>query len=117
SDVTEVWQLYFGLMFIAAVLYAPGGLAGLIMRHGPVWRAGALPRLLPAYALALLPLALALCGAVMIIEMAAHLFVKAAEGSMMTLMGVPLDSASPLPWAAAILALALGALALRRVWH
>ena len=42
SDVTEVWQLYFGLLFIATVMYAPGGLAGLIMMHGPIWRAGAL---------------------------------------------------------------------------
>ena len=42
SDVTEVWQLYFGLMFIATVMYAPGGLAGLVMMHGPIWRAGAL---------------------------------------------------------------------------
>ena len=34
SDVTEVWQLYFGLMFIATVMYAPGGLAGL---HHDAW--------------------------------------------------------------------------------
>ena len=57
SDVTEVWQLYFGLMFIATVMYAPGGLAGLIMMHGPIWRAGALLGLLPAYALMLVPIA------------------------------------------------------------
>jgi branched-chain amino acid transport system permease protein len=116
SDVTEVWQLYFGLMFIAAVMYAPGGLAGLVMRHGPVWRAGALPRLLPAYALLLLPLALGFGGAVLIIEMAAHLFVKASEGSLMTMMGFGFDSASPLPWAMAVLAFAAGVLLLRRVW-
>ena len=40
SDITEVWQLYFGLLFIAVVMYAPGGLAGLIMMHRPAWRAG-----------------------------------------------------------------------------
>ena len=49
SDVTEVWQLYFGLMFVAAVMYAPGGLAGLVMMHGPLWRAGTLRWVLPAY--------------------------------------------------------------------
>ncbi len=117
SDVTEVWQLYFGLMFIAVVMYAPGGLAGLIMRHGPVWRAGALSRLLPAYGLLLLPLALALGGAILVIEMAAHLFVKASEGPLMTIAGIGFDSASALPWMVALLALIGGALMLRRVWH
>lgn len=29
SDVTEIWQLYFGLLFIATVIFAPGGIAGL----------------------------------------------------------------------------------------
>ena len=29
SDVTDVWQLYFGLLFIGVVLFAPGGVAGL----------------------------------------------------------------------------------------
>lgn len=117
SDVTEVWQLYFGLMFIAAVMYAPGGLAGLIMRHGPLWRAGVLHRLLSAYALTLLPMALALGGSVLVIEMAAHLFTKASEGSMMTLMGVEFDSAGAWPWAVAILALGAGIPLMRYAWR
>jgi branched-chain amino acid transport system permease protein len=117
SDITEVWQLYFGLMFIAAVMYAPGGLAGLIMMHGPVWRAGALSRLLPAYALLLVPLALALGGAVMIIEMVTHLFVKASEGSVMTMAGFTYDIASWRPWAVALIALIAGALLSRLAWR
>ena len=44
SDLTEIWQLYFGLMFIAMVMFAPSGLAGLIMMHRPFWRAGTLHR-------------------------------------------------------------------------
>jgi branched-chain amino acid transport system permease protein len=117
SDVTEVWELYFGLMFIAAVMYAPGGLAGLIMMHGPIRRAGALSALLPTYALLLVPLALVLGGSVLMIEMAAHLLVKASEGSLMTVMGVVIDSQAPLPWVAAFLALAAGALLLHRAWR
>ncbi|MFI4997111.1 MAG: branched-chain amino acid ABC transporter permease [Hyphomicrobiales bacterium] len=117
SDVTEVWQLYFGLMFIAAVMYAPGGLAGLIMMHGPIRRAGALSGLFPAYALLLVPLALALGGAVLIIEMAAHLLVKASEGSQMTIAGFAFDSGSALPWMTAFLALIGGSLLLRHAWR
>ncbi len=117
SDVTEVWQLYFGLMFIAAVMYAPGGLAGLIIMHGPLLRAGALARLLPAYALLLVPLALALGGAVLIIEMITHLFEKAAEGSIMMTAGFAYDIAGWQPWAAALVALVAGASLLRLAWR
>ncbi|MBV9290013.1 MAG: branched-chain amino acid ABC transporter permease, partial [Hyphomicrobiales bacterium] len=28
SDVTDLWQLYFGLLFMAVVLFSPGGVAG-----------------------------------------------------------------------------------------
>ena len=41
SDVTDVWQLYFGLLFIGMVMFAPNGIAGLIMMHAPLWQARA----------------------------------------------------------------------------
>jgi branched-chain amino acid transport system permease protein len=117
SDMTEVWQLYFGLLFIATVMYAPGGLAGLIMMHSSIWRAGAIGRLLPAYALALIPLALVAFGAVLIIEMTTHLSVKASEGSMMKTAGFIYDTKSWQPWAVAIVALAGGSYLTRMVWR
>jgi branched-chain amino acid transport system permease protein len=113
SDVTEVWQLYFGLMFIATVMYAPGGLAGLIMMHGPIWRAGALSGLIGAYALLLAPIALVTVGAVLVIEMMTHLGVKAAEGTVMKMAGISFDAKSGLAWVLALgLLLAGGGLAL-----
>jgi branched-chain amino acid transport system permease protein len=36
SDLTSVWQLYFGLFFIAVVTFAPGGITGLLMMHRPL---------------------------------------------------------------------------------
>ncbi len=108
SDVTEVWQLYFGLMFIATVMYAPGGIAGLLMMHRPIWRAGALMTLIPAYLVMLLPLALLSVGAILIIEMATHLGVKGAEGSMMKLAGFAFDAKSWQPWVLALALLAVG---------
>jgi MFS family permease len=42
SDFTAVWQLYFGLFFIAVVMFAPGGITGLLMKHRPLVRAGTL---------------------------------------------------------------------------
>ncbi len=40
TDVTPVWQLYFGIIFIGVVMFAPGGIAGLLMMHRPLIRAG-----------------------------------------------------------------------------
>ena len=113
SDVTEVWQLYFGLMFIATVMYAPGGLAGLIMLHRPIWRAGAMNKLLPGYLLLLLPVALAGVGAVMLIEMITHISVHASDGPLMKLAGISFNSQSPVAWGSAIGALLAGAVLAR----
>ncbi len=52
SDLTPVWQLYFGLIFIAVVMFAPGGITGLLMMHRPLLRAGTLSRVLPSYLIA-----------------------------------------------------------------
>jgi hypothetical protein len=76
SDITEVRQLYFGLMFIATVMYA---LAARRAHHdAPIWRAA------PS------PAAARLCvdaGAdrtrcwrrVLVVEMVTHLSVKARK--------------------------------------
>src|ERR1700691_6513160 len=52
SDLTPVWQLYFGLIFIAVVLFAPGGITGVLMKHRPLVKAGTLGQVLPSYAIA-----------------------------------------------------------------
>jgi branched-chain amino acid transport system permease protein len=117
SDLTEVWQLYFGLMFIAAVMYAPSGIAGLIIMHAPIWRAGAFARLLPSYLAALLPIALIAGSSVMLIEMVVHLCAKAAEGSTMRTAGVVYDIRTWQPWALAVGALVVGGVLWRPIWR
>src|SRR5260370_13918618 len=37
SDVTEIWQLYFGLLFIAMVMFAPQGIAVWLLMDLPRW--------------------------------------------------------------------------------
>ncbi|MFE1601371.1 branched-chain amino acid ABC transporter permease [Methylobacterium sp. ID0610] len=124
SDLTEVWQLYFGLLFIGIVMFAPGGIAGLALMHGPLIRAGTAHRLLPAYALALVPFLALLTGGIALIEMGFRALVKAGEGTAMTLFGIGLDVATPLPWLVAGAAFLGGVLGLRAVaprvaeaWH
>ena len=40
SDYTQAWTLYLGLFFVLVTLFAPNGLIGLILMHGPIARAG-----------------------------------------------------------------------------
>ncbi len=113
SDLTEVWQLYFGLLFIAIVLFAPGGIAGLLIMHGPALRARTIGRLVPAYLGAAIPGAVMLAGTVMLIEMTV-VALKPNEASATTLMGYTVDVATALPWAIG-LGLAIGGLLAFRV--
>jgi branched-chain amino acid transport system permease protein len=108
SDLTDVWQLYFGLMFIGMVMFAPGGLAGLLMMHAPLWHARVLHRVIPGYLLALGPVLITLAGASLVIEMSYRLLVKASEGSAMSFLHVPIDAAGAWPWLAAAALLAGG---------
>jgi branched-chain amino acid transport system permease protein len=116
SDVTEIWQLYFGLLFIGMVMFAPGDIAGLLAMHAPLWKARTLHRVLPAYALALVPALVMLAGASLVIEMTFHLTVKASDGSAMRFLYVPLDAAGAGPWAVAALLTLGGFWAFRRTW-
>jgi branched-chain amino acid transport system permease protein len=104
SDVTDVWQLYFGLLFIGMVMFAPNGIAGLMMMHAPLWQArayGSMLRLALTYLVALGPALVLLAGLILVIEMTYHLSVKASEGTAISVFHVALDAASVIPWVAA----------------
>jgi branched-chain amino acid transport system permease protein len=116
SDVTEIWQLYFGLVFIAMVMFAPQGLAGLLMMHAKPWRNGTLPKILTAYALALPPALVMLAGLVLAVEMTYRLAVKAAEGPAMTLLTLRFSADHPLAWLSAVVLAAGGFALFRLTW-
>lgn len=115
SDITGAWQLYFGIMFILVVMFVPGGLAGLITLHGPIARAGLLPRLAVPYAKALVPGLLLGGGGALIIELTYKLTVERAKTTVLNLGLLQLDAKTALPWIAAVILLAAGAWTLRRL--
>lgn len=115
SDITEVWQLYFGLLFIAVVMFAPGGLAGLALMHAPLIRARAFGRLVPSYLMALVPAVLLALGLIMLVEMTVHLAVKHSEGPTMKLFGVTFNAGGFLPWALVLALLVVGGILFRIV--
>lgn len=98
SDVTQVWPFYVGLLFIGMVMFAPGGIAGLIATQAPIAAAGKLHRVLPWYMLAFVPGAAAVVGASILIESSHQFSVRAAYGSSLTLYSLPFDVTSPVPW-------------------
>ena len=116
GDVTEVWQLYFGLMFMAVVMYLPGGIASLWTMQIPLWRAGKLAHVLPWYGVAALPAVAAFAGLAGMVEMTARLTLRRAEGPAMSLAGLGFRADAAWPWIVALACLAGGALLCRRVW-
>ena len=71
ADITEAWLLYLGLTFATIVAFAPGGLAGLIVMHGPIVSTNKtlLIGLIKPYLAAIGSTLLGLLGTIGIIEM------------------------------------------------
>jgi branched-chain amino acid transport system permease protein len=100
SDISQAWYLYLGLIFVIIVMFAPGGLAGLIMLHEPIRRAGGrlLLSLAPAYGAAVGTSLVGLVGAIGLIEMIYFLSGEVTGVTAFTLYGIDLDLANFWPW-------------------
>ena len=118
SGFTRAWLLYLGLFFVLMVMYAPGGIAALIVMQFPVIRAGRWRELLGPYALAALAALVALAGLIGLVEMVYRLSEPGAS-TVLTVLGVSFDARGAASWLtfAAVLAAGLAALRLaaRRV--
>lgn len=109
SELTQAWLLYLGLIFLFMVMYAPGGLASLILMNLRVAAFGKLKKLWTSYlALAGTGLA-ALLGAATMIEMVYHRQLNEALGPELRFMGATLNSAGLDAWFGASLLLVVGA--------
>jgi branched-chain amino acid transport system permease protein len=117
SDLTQVWQLYFGLIFIAVVMFAPGGITGLLMMHRPLLKAGTLGKVVPSYLVALVPTMAMIVGAILIVETVVHYSVNPSDDSHIKAFGVPFDAASPVVWAVAAVLMVGGFLVARKTWQ
>ena len=108
SEWTKAWLLYLGLVFLFMVMFAPGGIASLVMMNLRVAAFGHFRRLWVAYlALAGTGLA-ALAGAGAMIEMLYHLQLNAALGPKLDFLGATLDAQAPDSWFGAVFVLLTG---------
>ncbi|MDO9404476.1 MAG: branched-chain amino acid ABC transporter permease [Polaromonas sp.] len=108
SELSMAWLLYVGLIFLFMVMYAPGGLASLIMMNLRVASFGKLKTLWVAY-LGLAGTALvALVGAAAMVEMIYHLQLNAALGPELRFMGARLNATNPNTWIGAAFVLFTG---------
>jgi branched-chain amino acid transport system permease protein len=116
SDYTTAWVLYLGLLFMAIILFAPGGLAGIASMHAGIMRTSVLAQVLKAYALAL-PAVLAMAlGSIALLEIVYRRSTQPETGARMRLFGLALDTSTPWPWLGAALLVAAGYAALRVTW-
>ncbi|OOG57537.1 branched-chain amino acid ABC transporter permease [Polaromonas sp. C04] len=91
SELTRAWLLYLGLAFLFMVMYAPGGIASLIMMNVRVASFGKLKQLLVNYLALAATAFVILVGAAALIEMVYHVQLNAGQGSATPFMGVTLD--------------------------
>jgi branched-chain amino acid transport system permease protein len=92
SEFTKAWLLYLGLLFLFMVMYAPGGIASLIMMNLRVASFGKLRQIWVSYVGLLLTALVILIGAAAMVEMVYHLQLNSALGDNLKFMGVPLNA-------------------------
>lgn len=108
SEFTKAWLLYLGLVFMFMVMYAPGGIASLIMMNLRVAKFGRLKSLWVSYVGLATTAAVALAGVAAMVEMIYNRQMDSAMGSTLPFMGMTLDSASLNSWFGAFFVLATG---------
>ena len=108
SEITKAWLLYLGAVFMLMVMYAPGGLASLIMLNLQVVRHGKLRSLLPVYGLLAFSGAVCAAGFSALVEMVYHRQLDAAMGPVLRFLGMALDTSSVAHWIGLLVYLAIG---------
>jgi branched-chain amino acid transport system permease protein len=108
SEFTKAWLLYLGLIFVFMVMYAPGGIASLIMMNVRVAAFGRLRELLGLYLGLFVTGLIMLLGFSALIEMGYHLQLNAAMGDTLSYLGVTLNTRAASSWLSALAVAAVG---------
>ena len=108
SEFTKAWLLYLGLIFLFMVMYAPGGIASLIMMNLRVAAYGFLRKLWVSYIGLTICALIVLAGAGAMIEMLYHLQLNIALGPQLKFLGIPLNAKDINSWFGSIFVMLTG---------
>lgn len=100
GSITNAWPFYFGAMFLATVLFVPGGIASVAVLHKRFWDAKLLRRVIAVYAALAVPAALALGFSVLLVEMAYNASDESRPA--FRVLGYVIDTTATATWVAAI---------------
>jgi branched-chain amino acid transport system permease protein len=108
SELTKAWLLYLGLIFLFMVMYAPGGIAALIMMNVRVAAYGRLRELTGSYLALFAATVVMLVGAAAIIEMVYHLQLSTTLGDELNFLSLTLHARGWASWIGAVLVAGVG---------
>ncbi|WP_319825448.1 branched-chain amino acid ABC transporter permease [Thalassovita sp.] len=111
SDYSEAWLLYLGILFMAIVMFAPGGLAGIIAGLFNGLRSDDRAEYMGRWAIMGLGCLLAFVGVVVLVEVAIRW--SNGYGEVFEPFGMHLPTASVLTWGLILVPLAAGIAVLR----
>jgi branched-chain amino acid transport system permease protein len=101
SELTKAWLLYLGLIFLFMVMYAPGGVASLIMMNLRVLKFGFWNRIAKSTLALVVTGAVPLLGAAVLIEMVYHQQLNLTLGTEFRFLGLALDVSQTSAWVSA----------------
>ncbi|MDR3368366.1 branched-chain amino acid ABC transporter permease [Rhodoferax sp.] len=96
--LTPAWLLYLGVIFVGMVMLAPGGVAALALAAWRMAGQGTWARQWAPRLLMLAALVIAASAFVTGVEMVYHLQQSDVSGPMLSMMGLTLDTRSPVSW-------------------
>jgi branched-chain amino acid transport system permease protein len=108
SELTKAWLLYLGLLFLFMVMYAPGGIASLIMMNLRVASFGKLKPMLGKYLVLFVSGSVALLGLAAMVEMVYHMQLNQALGPELTFLNIGLNAKNATSWVGAAAVLLAG---------
>lgn len=101
SELTSAWLLYLGFIFVCMVMFAPGGVAGILLHNVRVWQEGFMGYLIKSYLRLVLGSLPGFVGITVVVEMMYHRQLNAGLDPVLRMYATAWDTASALPWAQA----------------
>lgn len=115
SELSKAWLLYLGLIFLFMVMFAPGGVASLIMMNLRVAKFGLFKPFWKLYAGLFATGAVLVAGVASVVEMIYHMQLNAALGPTVRFFGFTLDTSSATSWTVSVGLMVVGGVLLEIV--